>query len=144
MTVRVQRTFTFDAPAEQVWAFIADPAKRAEAISVVESYEIIDEATGAAVWHVKLPVPGIGATVPIETEEIDREPPERVEFVGRSKALHVTGTHAIESDGDETRLHNEFVVEGRIPGVERFFKRNFETELDNLEAALREELGLPA
>ena len=144
MTVRVERTFTFDAPAEQVWAFIADPAKRAEAISVVESYEITDEAGHEATWQVSLPIPGFGATVPIETEDVERDPPNRVEFVGRSKALRVTGTHVIETDGETTTLHNEFVVDGRLPGVERFFKKNFEKELDNLEAALREELGLTA
>ena len=38
----------------------------------------------------------------------------------------------------------EFSVEGRLPGVERFFKRNLDRELDNLEAALREELGVTA
>jgi|AntRauTorcE11898_2_1112593.scaffolds.fasta_scaffold01240_2 carbon monoxide dehydrogenase subunit G len=141
MTVRVERTFTFDAPAEEVWAFISDPQKRAEAISVVESYEVTDEERGAATWHVSLPIPGIGATVAIETEDVKRDPPHAVEFVGKSRALRVTGTHTIETDGESTTLHNEFVVDGRIPGVERFFKRNFETELDNLEAALRKDLG---
>ncbi|GAB7093522.1 SRPBCC family protein [Halolamina litorea] len=140
MTVRVERTFTFEASPEDVWAFIADPEKRAQAISVVESYEITDEANYKAVWHVSLPIPGLGATVPIETEDVRRDPPTEVEFVGRSKALRVTGTHVIDSDGGTTTLHNEFVVDGRIPGVERFFKKNFEAELDNLEAALREEL----
>ena len=144
MTVRVERTLTFDAPAEQVWEFIADPAKRAEAISVVESYELTDQGTGSAVWQVSLPIPGIGATVAIETEETERDPPTRVTFVGRSKALRVTGTHTIESTDGRTTLHNEFVVDGRLPGVETFFERNFERELDNLEAALRDDLGLTA
>ncbi len=144
MTVRVERTFTFDAPAEQVWEFIADPAKRAEAISVVESYEITGEDGREAVWQVSLPIPGIGATVAVETEDVERDPPEYVEFVGKSKALRVTGRHTIDSDGETTTLRNEFVVDGRLPGVERFFKKNFEAELDNLEAALREELGLKA
>ena len=142
MTVRVERTFTFDAPAEQVWEFIADPAKRAEAISVVESYEVADDAGREATWHVSLPIPGVGATVAIETEDVERDPPHRVKFVGKSTALRVTGTHTIETDGETTTLHNEFVVDGRLPGVERFFKKNFEAELDNLEAALREDLGL--
>jgi hypothetical protein len=29
-----------------------------------------------------------------------------------------------------------------VPGVERFFKRNMETEFDNLDDALTDELGL--
>jgi len=130
MTVRVQRTFEFDAPPEDVWEFIADPASRAEAISVVDSYEAHDD--GSMTWRVRLPVPGISATVAVETEETRKEPPELVEFVGRSRALSVTGTHTVEATETGSRLHNEFVVDGRIPGVERYFKKNLDTELDNL------------
>lgn len=142
MTVRIERTFEFDALPEQVWAFIADPAKRAEAISVVDDYEVRDD--GSAVWHVKLPVPGISATVAVETREVEKVPPERVEFVGKSRALRVTGRHVVEPTETGTKLHNEFVVDGRFPGVERFFKSNLDRELENLAAALRAELGLTA
>lgn len=142
MTVRVERTFEFDAPPEQVWEFIADPAKRAEAISVVDSYEVHED--GSAVWHVRLPIPGIRATVSVETEEVARTPPERVKFVGRSRALRVTGEHVVEPVQGGTKLHNEFVVDGRLPGVERFFTSNLDRELENLAAALRVELGLTA
>ena len=135
MTVRVQRTFEFDAPPEEVWGFIADPASRAEAISVVDSYEANDD--GSMTWHVRLPVPGISATVAVETEETRKEPPELVEFVGRSRALRVTGKHIVEETETGCKLRNEFVVDGRIPGVERYFKKNLDEELDNLERALR-------
>lgn len=135
MTVRVQRTFEFDAPPEEVWEFIADPASRADAISVVDRYEANDD--GTMTWHVRLPVPGISATVAVETEETHREPPERVEFVGRSRALRVTGKHVVEATETGSRLRNEFVVDGRIPGVERYFKKHLDEELDNLERALQ-------
>ena len=138
MTVRVQRTFEFDAPPEQVWEFIADPASRAEAISVVDSYEANDD--GTMTWHVRLPVPGISATVAVETEETRKEPPELVEFVGRSRALRVTGKHVVEATDTGSSLRNEFVVDGRIPGVERYFKKNLDEELENLERALRDAL----
>lgn len=134
MTVRVQRTFKFDAPPEKVWEFIADPASRAEAISVVDRYEANDD--GTMTWHVRLPVPGINATVAVETEETRKEPPEVVEFVGRSPALRVTGKHIVEATETGSRLRNEFVVDGRIPGVERYFKKNLDAELENLERAL--------
>lgn len=139
MTVRVERTFEFDAPGERVWGFIADPAARAEAISVVDSYEENDD--GTMTWNVRLPIPGVNATVAVETEETRKEPPEFVEFVGRSRALRVTGKHTVETTEDGCLLHNEFVVDGRLPGVERYFKKNLDRELDNLAAALREELG---
>ena len=142
MTVRVTRTFEFDAPVDRVWEFISDPAKRAAAISVVESFEVTGERT--ATWHVSLPIPLIDSTAAVETEDVVREPPTYVEFVGKSRVMRVTGHHRIEAAGDGCRLVNEFVVDGRVPGVERFFKRNLDRELDNLEAALREALGLTA
>jgi len=135
MTVRVRRVFEFDAPPEAVWEFIADPSKRADAISVVERYEV-DEGTGAATWHVRLPIPLVKSTARVETEDVERDPPRYVKFVGKSSVLRVTGEHTVEPTDGHTRLVNEFVVDGRVPGVERFFKRNLDEELENLERAL--------
>ncbi|WP_101297837.1 SRPBCC family protein [Halegenticoccus soli] len=144
MTVRVQRTFEFDADPERVWSFIADPRKRAEAISVVEDFEVDPDDGRKATWHIRLPIPLIDSTVAVETEDVTREPPRYVKFVGRSRAMRVTGEHTVEASDGGCRLRNLFVVDGRLPGVERFFKRNLNRELDNLEAALRAELELPA
>jgi carbon monoxide dehydrogenase subunit G len=137
MTVRVRRVLEFDVPPERVWAFISDPAKRANSISVVEEYES-DGDDG--VWHVRLPIPVINTTVAVETRDVARDPPRYVKFVGRSRALRVTGEHTIEATDDGCRLINEFVVEGQLPGVERFFERNLDRELENLERALRADL----
>lgn len=139
MTVRVSRTFEFDAPPEAVWAFVSDAEKRAGAISVVDSFEIHDD--NRATWHVSLPIPMIRSTITVETNEIERDPPHRVKFVGKSSAFRVTGEHTITETETGCRLANEFVVDGRIPGVESFFKRNFASELENLEEALRASLG---
>ncbi len=139
MTVRVSRTLEFDAPPDDVWAFISDAEQRAGAISVVETFEV--HGDGRATWHVELPIPMIRSTISVETEEVECEPPTRVKFVGRSKAFRVTGEHTITETDGGCQLANEFVVDGRIPGVESFFKRNFETELDNLERSLRNSLG---
>ncbi|SDY46685.1 SRPBCC family protein [Halobellus clavatus] len=136
MTVRVRRVFEFEASPEAVWDFIADPGKRAEAISVVERYDV-DESTGAATWHVKLPIPLISSTARVETEDVTRDPPSHVKFLGKSSVLRVTGEHTIEPTETGARLINEFVVDGRVPGVEGFFKRNLDTELENLERELR-------
>jgi carbon monoxide dehydrogenase subunit G len=140
MTVRVKRTFDLPVEPQAVWAFLVDPAKRAGAISVVESYEVHDETRGT--WHVSLPIPLVDRTVAVETEDVVRDPPKYVKFVGRSAALRVTGEHTIEATPDGCRLINEFVVEGRIPGVESFFKRNLDRELNNLEDKLRETLDV--
>ena len=141
MTVRVRRTFEFEAPGERVWEFISDPGMRAGAISVVQDYEVDGNR---ATWEIDLDLPLVDRTATVETEDVERDEPRYVKFVGRSSVLRVTGEHRIEETDTGSRLHNEFVVDGRLPGVERFFKKRLDTELDNLEAALRRELGLPA
>ena len=136
MTVRVRRVFEFDGPPEAVWEFISDPSKRAGAISVVDSYEVHEN--GAATWHVRLPIPLVNSTVRVETEDVESDPPTHVKFVGKSSTFRVTGEHTIESTETGSRLVNEFVVDGRVPGVERFFKRNLDDEMGNLERALKQ------
>ncbi|WP_318569818.1 SRPBCC family protein [Salinigranum marinum] len=144
MTVRVQRTFEFDAPGERVWEFISDPGKRAEAISVVERFEV-GESGDRATWHITLPIPVISQTAEVETRDVVVDPPQYVKFVGKSRVMRVTGEHTVERvDDSSCRLVNEFVVDGRLPGVERFFKKNLDRELRNLERALRRELELTA
>ncbi len=140
MTVRLERSIDIDASPEAVWEFIADPAKRAGAISVVSSYELKDDDGRVAIWHVSLPLPLIDRTVSIRTEETDRDPPRYVRFVGQSPALDVIGEHRIEATADGSRLYNTFTVDGALPGVERYFKHNLDTELENLERALRRSL----
>ncbi|PSQ16938.1 polyketide cyclase [Halobacteriales archaeon QS_8_69_26] len=144
MTVRVERVVEVPATREEVWEFIVDPENRARAISVVTGFELDDEEGRKATWHVQLPIPVVRKTVPIRTEDVERRPPEYVKFVGTSKVLRVTGEHEIEATEDGARLRNEFVVEGRFPGVERFFERNLDRELRNLEQSLREFLGIEA
>ena len=68
-----------------------------------------------------------------------RSPPRYVKFVGRSSALRVTGEHEVQETESGSRLVNKFTVEGKVPGIERYFKKNLDEELDNLEARLREE-----
>jgi carbon monoxide dehydrogenase subunit G len=139
MTVRVERTIEVPAPVDRVWDFIADPAKRAGAISVVESFEVHDG--GQATWHVRLPIPMVSRTIAVETSERSRDPPNSVSFEGRSRVFHVVGEHEFESSDSGTRLTNRFLVDGKLPGVERFFESRLDGELDNLEAALRAELS---
>ncbi|MDG5774869.1 SRPBCC family protein [Haloarculaceae archaeon H-GB2-1] len=141
MTVRVERVFEIPAPIQDVWEFIADPEKRAAAISVVRDYSVED---GNATWNLKLPIPLLDRTVAVETRDTDRREPEYVRFVGRSRVMNVSGEHELTSLDGTTRVTNTFVVEGKIPGVERFFNRNMDTELDNLERALFDDLGVEA
>ncbi|MDY6817951.1 MAG: SRPBCC family protein [Halobacteriales archaeon] len=144
MTVRVERTFELAAPPERVWDIIADPDNRAEAISVVNDWEIHDDQR--ATWYLDLPIPFVSQTVSIETQDVEREHNQRVKFVGRSAVMRVTGEHELRplDGGDRTELINRFVVEGRVPGVERFFKRRLDTELENLQAMVERKLSTEA
>ncbi len=138
MTARVERAFEVDGDIETVWEFIADPAERAEAISVVARWETEGEET---VWHLKLPLPLVGGTIAVRTRDVKREPPERVRFTGRSSVMNVTGEHRLEPTDGGTRVINRFAVDGRLPGVEGFFKRNLDGELENLQRALEAHLA---
>jgi carbon monoxide dehydrogenase subunit G len=143
MTVRVERTIAVPVSPTRVWSFIADPENRARAISVVEGYAE-DEHTGEMTWNVQLPVPFVDSSVTVHTEDVVRDPPTYVEFEARSKIMHVQGEHWIEPSESGCTLTNRFVVEGRLPGVEGFFERNLDTELSNIETALRRDLELEA
>lgn len=136
MTTRVERVFEIPASREEVWAVISDPETRSRPISVVTEFETTGDRT--AVWHVSLPIPGISRTIRVETEDVEVDEPEYVRFIGRSKAMNVEGEHILESVEGGTRLTNRFRVEGRLPGVETYFKRKLDGELANLEAAVRE------
>ncbi|MFB6140333.1 MAG: SRPBCC family protein [Halosimplex sp.] len=140
MTVRVERSFEVPADRERVWEFIADPGRRASAISVVDDYDV--HRDGSATWHLRLPIPVIDRTIAVETEDEERREPEYVRFVGSSRVMNVVGEHELAETDGGTSVTNRFVVDGSLPGVERFFERNLDGELDNLEAALAEALGV--
>ncbi|MFB6201394.1 MAG: CoxG family protein [Halorhabdus sp.] len=136
MTVRLERVVDLPAPREEVWAFISDPAQRARHISVVDDYSI--DGDGRATWQLALPIPLVDRTIAVKTKDVDVRPPEHVKFVGRSRVMQVVGEQDLEPTETGSRLKNSFTVEGKVPGVERFFESNLEDEFDNLESGLRE------
>ncbi len=137
MTARIERTFEIPAAPAAVWDVISDPETRARSISVVTGFETTGDRT--AVWHVSLPIPRLNRTIEVETEDVEIDGPTYVRFVGRSKAMNVQGEHILEGTEDGTRVTNRFRVEGRLPGVETYFKRKLDDELANLETTVREE-----
>ncbi len=137
MTARVERAFTVSGSREAVWEFISDPANRARAISVVDSFEIDGDR---ATWHISLPIPVINKTFEVRTRNVELSPPEYVRFEGNSSVFDVLGEHRIIEEDGETQLVNTFTVDGRMPGVERFFRRNLDGEIQNLEQALLDHL----
>ncbi|MDX1745997.1 MAG: SRPBCC family protein [Halobacteriales archaeon] len=142
MTVRVERTAELAAERERVWAFLVDPGKRAGAISVVSEFELGDDEGRTATWYLDLPIPLLRNAFAVETEDVVRREPEYVKFTGRSRAMNVVGEHELEALDGGTRLTNRFTVEGKLPGVERFFERSLDAELENLRRAIEADLGI--
>lgn len=130
MVVEVERTYRVEAPIEAVWEQIADPAVRAAAISVVDRFEQRDEVT---VWHIQLPIPFVSSTIPVRTWDVEVDPPRYVKFVGESRVMEVTGEHELTEDAGMTSVRNKFVVDGKVPTVETFFKRNFDAEIERMK-----------
>lgn len=140
MTVREERVFEVAAPPEVVWDVISDPDLRAEAVSVVSRYELHESDGSEATWYLDLPVPLLGRLIPVHTEERLRDPPNRVEFVGRSRVMRVRGEHVIEPTDGGSRVTNRFEVDGKVPGIERFFSRNLDREIANIAETFRAHL----
>lgn len=139
MTIRVERSFEIAAPPQKVWEFISDPEKRATSISVVDGWE---QDGDEFVWHLELPIPLVSTTVPVRTREVERIENERVKFVGRSRVMNVTGEHILSATDSGTQLTNKFTVDGRLPGVEKFFNRRLDDELLNLKTAIEQDLDI--
>jgi carbon monoxide dehydrogenase subunit G len=129
MVVEVERVVEVEADIDAVWEALADPERRARGISIVESYRVEGEEF---IWEVALPLPMVRRTVSVRTRDAQREPPTFVRFVGTSKAFDVTGEHELEETDGGTRVRALFSVDGKLPGVETFFERNVDDELQNL------------
>lgn len=139
MTVEVERAFDVGAPIEAVWELLSDEETRAQTIGVVESYELRpDSKHNEVVWHLSLPIPVIRSTVAVETRDVERDPPRYVKFLGKSKVMTVTGEHELTETASGCHVVNRFVVDGKVPGVERFFKRNIDTQIENFRQAILE------
>lgn len=138
MTTRAKRTVELSAPPEAIWEFLSDPEKRAEAISVVEKFELDDDTH--ATWYLSLPIPAVDETIAIETEDTDRDPHEYIKFIGESELVRVIGEHKLQPTDEGTRLRNRFTVEGEVPGIEQYFEKKLDEEFDNLETALRNDI----
>ena len=130
MVVEVERVVEVDAGIDAVWDVLADPARRARAISVVDSYRVEGQEF---VWQVSLPIPVIDRTIGVRTRDEVREEPTFVRFTGDSKAFGVEGEHELTELADGgTQVRSLFAVDGKLPGVETYFERNIDGELSNL------------
>lgn len=134
MTAEVERAAVVDVSVETVWDLLADPEQRAAAIGIVDSHELLGEsAAGDAIqWNVEIPIPMLEETIAVRTEETVKEPPHYVEYTGDSSVFSMTGVHELEEHEAGALVRNRFTVEGSLPGVESYFQRAIDEEIDNL------------
>ena len=137
MTTIVERTYAVEGSPEVGWELIADPGLRARAISVVERFEERDDET---IWHLTIPVRAIPGTITVRTRDIERNPPTYVRFRGESRTMTVEGEHELTATEDGCTIRNRFEVQGKLPGVERYFEREFDTEIRNMMQTIIAEL----
>lgn len=133
MTVEVERSFDVETSITEVWDLLSDETKRARVISVVDTFDV---RPNGVVWHLKIPIPLTDRTVAVKTQDVEYDEPRFVKFVGQSKVMQVTGEHELIEIEGGTRVRSKFVVDGKVPGVEKFFKRNFDGEIDNIRRAV--------
>ena len=129
MVVEVERTYQVDAPCEEVWEALSDPDNRAQSISIVESYE---QRGDDYIWQLSLPIPVVRGTMAVKTRDIERDPPRFVRFKGKSKVMHVTGEHELTPVENGCEARSTFIVDGKLPGIETFFERNVDEEIQNI------------
>ena len=138
MTTEVERTFEVDATVEDVWSLLSEPALRAQAIRVVDRFEIDGEVT---TWRIKLPIRALPGTIPVRTRDVERDPPRYVRFVGTSRVMDVEGEHELSASDAGCRVRNRFVVDGKFPGVETVFSANIDDEIDHLFAFVNDRVS---
>jgi hypothetical protein len=56
--------------------------------------------------------------------------------------MEVRGEHTLETTETGTQVTNRFTVDGRLPGVERYFKQKLDDELASLKVSIKSELGI--
>lgn len=139
MSTIVERTYQVDASPAEIWELIADPALRAEAISVVDRFEQDGEET---IWHLKMPLRAIPGTIKVRTRDVERDPPRYVRFAGTSAIMDIAGEHEITETADGCEVTNRFRVDGKFPGVEHFFENNIDTEIENMTKLVADRLRI--
>ena len=140
MSVRIEGERLIDAPREQVFAALTDPAVVAQTMPFVESWEARD----ADHWEmvVKVPLP-IAPTLKLAFEVVEKRPPEYARLFARGGGMMGGATVdsrfelAAEGTGTRVRIHAELTFRGALAPAEKLLepvaKRQAERTLDAIE-----------
>jgi uncharacterized protein len=107
--VKVSGERTFEVPQQMVWEVLNDPARLANTIPGVESFEVEDERH----WHANCNIPlGLGSLkMRIRFEKTEERPPDfaslNAKGDGVGAIMSMQTRFELSSSGSETRMHWE-------------------------------------
>jgi carbon monoxide dehydrogenase subunit G len=119
--MQIEKTFTVDAPQEQVWAFITDPKNVAQCIPGCEGAEEKERGKYAAAINAK--VGPIRVTFHIEIEQTKERPPEFASYLSkgeegtRASRISAASTLALKSlsaTSTEVTYTSDINITGRL------------------------------
>ncbi|HEY1316443.1 MAG TPA: SRPBCC domain-containing protein [Gaiella sp.] len=104
--MKLEGTKEFEAPREVVWSVINDPAKMANTMPGVESFEIADDRH----WSAKVKVPlGLGGLkMSIQFEKLEEREPEfaslHAKGTGVGALMNMTTSFTLSGEGESTSM----------------------------------------
>ena len=119
--MKIEKTFTVQAPQDAVWQFITSPEKVAPCIPGCEGAEQTGEATYKA--SIKVKVGPIKTRFAVDIETIEERPPEFASYMtkgeegtksSRLKASSTLALVALEDGGTEVTYTSEINLLGRL------------------------------
>ena len=119
--MKIAKTFTLNAPQEQVWSFITDPQKVAQCIPGCEGAEEKERGKYAAAINVK--VGPIRTTFHLDIEQTEQRPPEFASYLGkgeegsRASRISSVSTLALKSlsvNSTEVTYTSDINITGRL------------------------------
>ena len=105
--MRLEGDHSFDAPREVVWAVISDPARMAELMPGVQTFEVADDRHFRA--HVKIPLGLGGLALTIDFEKTEEREPEfstlKAHGRGVGAMLSMTTSFTLSEQDAGTGMH---------------------------------------
>ena len=128
----LERTVAIAAPAQRVWAVIADLGRWPERIPTVEAVERLDTGPLAVGSRVRLQQPRLPTAVWTVTEW---EEGSSFTWKSSSPGVTITAAHVVVPRGDGSRLTLALTVTGPLSGIGWLLSRSLTTRYVETEAA---------
>lgn len=127
----LERTVTIAAPAERVWAVIADLERWPERIPTIDAVERLDTGPLAVGTRVRLQQPRLPAAVWTVTEWAEGS---SFTWESSSPGITITAAHVVQARGDRSRLTLTLTVAGPLSGIGWLLSRSVTTRYVETEA----------